>query len=339
MQALRTRSRIADQISAAVERLQLNLSGWRVLTEAATGPYAVTPILAALAGAEVIAFTRESRYGTVRQVRQETSALAQELGISDRVAVVEVLTAADLGSVDLITNSGHLRPIDAAKIDHLKPTAVIPLMYEAWEFRATDVDLAACHRRGIRVAGTNERHPKVGVFAYLGPLVVKAILEANHELLGERCLLISDNDFAPYIRRTLEANGAEVHQVARSVEASGATWDIVIIATTPPLSGGERVSLDGVHADLYCQLWGDVDRTQVTGTWRPEREPEPGHMGLALADLGVAPVVRLQAAGLKCGEVLLRGVAGPYESIVQRDLPAGGPGPMPFSPQRSRGLS
>ena len=66
-----------------------------------------------------------------------------------------------VAQADIITNSGHVRPIDAEMIGWMKPTAVIPLMYEAWEFRDADLDLAACQRRGIVVAGTNERHPAI----------------------------------------------------------------------------------------------------------------------------------------------------------------------------------
>ncbi len=38
----------------------------------------------------------------------------------------------------------------------------------------------------------------------------------------------------------------------------------------------------------------------------PEKEPTPGHMGLMLSSLGVEPVVKLQAGGLKVAEVLMR---------------------------------
>ena len=48
-----------------------------------------------------------------------------------------------------------------------------PLMYEAWEFRAQDVHLEAWSCDGIRVAGTNERHPAVDVFSYLGIMANK----------------------------------------------------------------------------------------------------------------------------------------------------------------------
>ena len=38
---------------------------------------------------------------------------------------------------------------------------VISLMYEAWEFRDTDVDLNYCKKNRIKIAGVWENHPDV----------------------------------------------------------------------------------------------------------------------------------------------------------------------------------
>jgi hypothetical protein len=51
------------------------------LTEAASGAYAVTPVLAAMAkAASVFALARTSRYGTSAEVSAETVALARMAG-------------------------------------------------------------------------------------------------------------------------------------------------------------------------------------------------------------------------------------------------------------------
>src|SRR5690606_1365873 len=55
--------RLVPLMRAAIARCRLDLSGLTVLTEAASGAYVVTPVLAALAGAaRVIAVTRTTRY-------------------------------------------------------------------------------------------------------------------------------------------------------------------------------------------------------------------------------------------------------------------------------------
>ena len=53
--------RLVRLMTAAIERCQLDLAGQVVLTEAATGAYAVTPVLAALAGAQVCALAAATR--------------------------------------------------------------------------------------------------------------------------------------------------------------------------------------------------------------------------------------------------------------------------------------
>jgi len=339
MSAVRTlRSRVARLAASAVDRLQLDLKGLRVLTEAATGLFAVTPSIAALAGAQVTALARPSRHGSVEDARQDVVGLAGELGVAAQVEVVEALGDKHVARADVVTNSGHLRPLDAGLIARMKPGAVIPLMYEAWELRSTDVDVAACARQGIAVAGVNERHALAGVFQYLGPLAVKCLLEAGHELLGETCLLVSDNDFAAYIKPSLEANGLRVHHSADGSDARGQHWDVVVLAATPPLAGGRAMDLRGIEADLLCQLWGDVQHRDAHGTWRPDLEPPPGHMGFSLASLGPAPVARLQAAGLKCAELMVRGTSDTEPGLVQWVVRPQNPrvatrGPCPCQPR------
>ena len=117
--------------------------------------------------------------------------------------------AAPLEDADIVTNSGHLRPLDEAAVGRMKPGAAIPLMYEAWESAAGATWIStACRRRGVRVAGTNERHPAVDVFSYLGPMAVKLLFDAGVAVRGSRLLVLCDNPFREHIRRGLTAAGA-----------------------------------------------------------------------------------------------------------------------------------
>src|SRR5262249_8866405 len=147
----------------ALAESKLRLGGHLVITEAASGAYVVTPVLAALAGARVQAFTRTSRFGTFEEVAAATRDLAARAGVLDRIEIVAERGRLRVEEADVVTTSGHLRPLDAALIARLRPGTALPLMFEAWEFRASDLDLDACRRRGVQVAGTNERHPAVDV--------------------------------------------------------------------------------------------------------------------------------------------------------------------------------
>jgi hypothetical protein len=304
----------------AVERCRLDLRGAVVFTEAATGAYVVTPVLAALAGAErVYARTRATPYGTVEEVTAQTAALAAAAGVNGRVEVVTEKRAELIGRADVVTNSGHVRPLDRQTVGWMRPGSVIPLMYESWELRHGEVDLDACLERGIRVAGTNERHPHVDVFSYLGVQAVKLLLEAGVAVYRSRILLVCDNDFVDYIRRGLEGAGADV-EVAATV-ASGLKrpdgFDAILVSTKPgtePVGRAEALLIAAkARGAVVAQFWGEIDRPALDSNgvaYWPLIGPKPGHMSVIPSAVGPEPVVRLQAGGLKVAEVLLRGQPG-----------------------------
>jgi hypothetical protein len=300
---------------AAVERCELDLSGLTVLTEAASGAYVVTPVLAALAGAErVLAVTRPTRYGTVEEVRAATCALARACGVEDRIVVTTACSRDLVAQADIVTNSGHVRPLDAPMITAMKPGTVVALMYEGWEFRADDLDLEACRAAGVLVAGSNERHPHFDVFSYLGPLAVKLLADAGVGAYGSSILLLCDNPFVDYLSKGLRAAGASVEVAVKPADARGDAFDAIVVSLTPR----KAVVLDAADARVIACRWpdavvgqffGDIDRAALAALdvvmW-PPAPPAPGHMGVLLSELGPDPIVRLQAAGLKSAEVLWR---------------------------------
>jgi hypothetical protein len=300
----------------AVFELELELAGRIVVTEAATGAYSVTPVIAALAGArKVHAVARDSRFGTADEVLACTEDLAAVAGVGDRIDLLMSKDAAPLEEADIVTNSGHLRPLDGATVARMKAGAAIPLMYEAWELRPQDVDLEACRLRGILVAGTNERHPAVNVFSYLGPMAAKLLTDAGITVCSSRLLLLCDNPFRAYIERGLTSAGAELVTHERLHDGPiDEHWDAVIVALRPtaqPVLTATDAELLAERAPgaLLVQYWGDVDRDALFAAavpvW-PEAPPAPGHMAILPSAIGPEPVVRLQAGGLKVGEVLCR---------------------------------
>ncbi|MBN9519691.1 hypothetical protein J0H58_14410 [bacterium] len=315
-------TRLARLVRQAVERCGLNLRGRVVFTEAATGAYAVTPVLAARAGAErVFALARPSRFGTVAEARCTTEALAAEAGVAGRVRVVTEKRPDLIREADVVTNSGHVRPIDRETVECMRPGAVVPLMYECWELRPEDVNLEACLARGIRVAGTNERHPQVDVFSYLGAMAVRLLTDAGVAVRGSRVVVVSDNPFGPYIHRGLEAAGASVtspHELSPAALQSCGECDAVLVAagTGPQVIVGRdeaRALASAAPSAVVVQFWGDLDRAGLDAVgvpYWPPSAPPTGHMGILPSALGPEPVVRLQAGGLKVAEVLLRAEPG-----------------------------
>jgi hypothetical protein len=309
--------RLVQLMRSAIDRSHLDLFGYRVLTEAASGAYAVTPVLAAMAGATVIALATATKYATTEELRHETNVLAELAGVTRQIDLTLEKTVEMVATADIITNSGQIRPIDDALISRMKVSAVIPLMYESWEFRSSDVDLASCHARGISVAGTNERHPSVDVFSYLGLMAVKQLHDAGIAVYRSRVVLLCDNQFEPFIVHGLQSCGAEVvvsDQLTSDLLTGGC--DAVLLAMHPsgePLitHTDARLLQDKAPGSVFVQYWGDADRRSLAAAnipvWPPEA-PQPGHMAVLPSAIGPEPIVRLQTGGLKVGEILLRGL-------------------------------
>lgn len=308
--------RLVTLMQQSIQQCDLQLQSATVLTEAATGAYLVTPVLAAMAGAEkVFAITKATRYGSVEQVQLQTRQLAEMAGVSHRIVFIEEKSLEIVAQADIVTNSGHVRPINAEMIGWMKPTAVIGLMYEAWEFRPEDLDLAACQQHGIPIVGVNERHPAVDVFSFLGIMAVKLLLDAGVAVYTSRILLLCDNPFSSFIQQGLINSGANVDLVTSLSEAPlDKAFDAILVALQPqtkPVLSGNDATLVAKYwpGAVVAQYWGDIDRAALTDcnvpVW-PEVQPKVGHMAILPSGVGPEPIVRLQTGGLKAAEVAWR---------------------------------
>lgn len=341
----------------SIERLGLDLSRLVVLTEAASGAYLHTPLLAALAGAErVYALTRDSFYASRGEVGEATRAAASSWGVADRVEVGFDRDPAWLGAADIVTNSGFVRPIDAGLVSALKPTAVVPLMFESWELRPADLDLDACRTRGILVLGTDERGPLFDMRPYLGELGEKLLDELRVEANGSKVVVLgSDELIAASVAERLRAGGAAV---ARFGSGGGASpyaelaghlrtrdgLDALIVAEhrDATLLIGPGGAMDPAEiAELTPGIGigviaGNVDAGAVRAAGLrlvPEEVAPFGHMSYQPSELGPAPVLELYATGLKVGEAMARARLGGAEpadaarlaiaSSPAQDLPGG----------------
>jgi hypothetical protein len=310
-----SRARLLRLMRESISRTHLDLSGLTILTEAATGAYCVTPILAALSGAtRVCAVTKQSRYGSVEDVIKDTMSLAELGGVESRIQIEKSLPS-DLSCFDIVTNSGHLRPIGESLINALPQRCVLALMFEAWEFRSSDIDLAACRRRNIPIVGVNERHKSVDVFSFLGPLAVNMLHEAGIAVYSSKIAILSDNDFGNFISHSLAHLGATIGMFVSPETIPIGDWDAVLIALKP----GTEDRIDAASAKwiasvaptaVVVQMWGDIDRGALEAeglAFWPVQSPSRGHMAVLLSAIGPEPIVRLQAGGLRAAEWVFRG--------------------------------
>jgi hypothetical protein len=277
----------------------------------------VTPVIAAMAGADVYALAAGTAYASSQEIQELATGLARLAAVTDRIQLVYRKDNTIVDSADIVTNSGQVRPIDAEMVSHMKPSSVVPLMYESWEYRHTDVDLKACRARNITVAGTNERHPDVDVFSFLGQMAIMQLHDAGIAVRGSHVLLLCDNDFSSFIMHDLKSGGADVNQARQlTADVLPSYCDAVILAMhpreDPVLTAVEaRLLSQKAPGAVLIQYWGDADRAALAAAgvpvW-PREAPRPGHMGILPSAVGPEPIVRLQAGGLKVGQVLARGI-------------------------------
>jgi hypothetical protein len=198
-------------------------------------------------------------------------------------------------------------------------------MYEAWEFRGTDIDLGACRELGIRIAAVNERHPDVAVFLFLGPLAVRLLKDAGFEVKGRRVAVLCDNPFAEFLCSGLTAAEAEAALCTSVSDLPTEDWDAVVVAfnpaANPALASAELNMLaKAAPGALLGQFWGDIDRAAARAagfTLAPTAAPKDGHMGILLNELGPEPIIRLQTGGLRAAELVFRGNELSVENVAQ----------------------
>jgi hypothetical protein len=329
--------RVLRLIRERLAYLDLDLTGLVVLTEAATGYYRVSPIMAAMAGApRVLALARDTRFGSVDQVREQTAYLADQVRVGGQIEVITARTGAVFGAADVITNLGGVRPIDRSMVEHLKPTAVVSLMFGGNDWRPHEVDLEACWQRGIAVASVDE--VAIDLFRFTGLRITWFLLELGIEVVGVRLVLAGDGPVFCTVMAFLKNMGAEVlavtseaadrvslcggHKVAMRLGESAARDALEsagALLTFDPLR--ERTFI-GARGEISPQALasvapaisvvnysGQVDRA---GLWAagincfPRHDPGGGHSANTIGEILPAPVIELHAAGLRVGEIMAR---------------------------------
>lgn len=314
-------------ILKALDKFKLNLKGLTVLTEAASGNYIFTPIIAALAGAEKVhAVTRDSRYASAEQVIRNTLLLANYCGISDRLEIRISLSPEIIGQADIVTNLGFVRPINKEFISHMKETAVIPLMYETWEYREEDLDLAECWGRGIPVLGTNEGTEELETFGYIGYLAMKLAFELDIEVFKSKVVVVGGGYFGKSTVNAFTNAGAKVvnfritegdilHSEKAKDELSNCDLLVfvehelrdLILGEGGQLTVSELLSINPGISIVH--IAGGVDKEAIQKAQipcRPVHLASSGYMSVTTGYLGPKPIIDLHTAGLKVGEVLAR---------------------------------
>ena len=200
---------IVRLIRRAIESTRLDLKGLRVLTEASVGYRRVTPVIAALAGAdEVYAVGRDSVAASRKDAEEQTAFFAELAHVGARVKLLSTRLQAPLETVDVITDLPGVRPIDESTLRNVAETAAVTLMRGAAHWRAADVDVATCRRRGIAVAALDEE--AVGLYRSAPQAVIFSLLDLGVSVAGATVAVAGDGPACPYVVQALALLGARV---------------------------------------------------------------------------------------------------------------------------------
>lgn len=326
MKKIDNNKRVRRIIFDSISRLSLDLKGMSVLTEAGSGAFIVTPLIAALAGAEkVYVISKDSAYGRKEEIYEYLNEIASEWDI-DSKTICRVSDPLQIANrVNIVTNLGFVRPIKRDLISRLPYDSAIPLMWETWEARDEDIDFESCKEYNIPVLGTNERDERLCIFRYVGLMALKLLMEQNIEIYRSNILVVSSGEYLKEIEKVLTGNGAELFIYNPFVPPANETdfkkfvqnCDAIVIAEQkykePLISETEHINigwLDGNDVKII-HIAGVLDYMLMESrgfSKYPDKKVGSGYMTVTTDYVGVRPVIELHSAGLKVGQALVEGM-------------------------------
>lgn len=306
-----------------VQKYGIDCRGLTILTEAASGTYLFNLMMPLLGGAErVIAYCRNSRYASTQEVHDSMRVVYTAAELDERWEFRTSLSSQDIAAADIVTNSGHLRPFDAAFMNHMKPTAVLPLMWEPWEMRPGEIDLYVAQQRGILIMGTNEHEAPCDMRPYSFLTAMHLAMSHKASVADDRILVIGDQyTLAQPMEDGFKRLGIACRRISPTCSpgeaAQAVQWATYIIVAEHadhrlllgPSGLIDTQQLVAENTTGVGVVAGCVDRDDLEAhgiSVYPETIAPPGFMSYMPSELGPYPVMDLFAAGLKVGQEMVR---------------------------------
>ena len=312
-------------IKNSIEHFSLDLSNLVVYTELGSGNYVFSPIISFLAGAKkVYAFSCDSRYGSFKSNVNGFYDVVNNLGldgIKDKVVIVDKKKREDVVAADIVTNSGLVRPINRFFVSMMKETAVIPLMFEAWEFRPEDVDIDFCRSKDIMVLGVNEECSLLDVMRYSGFLVCKLMFECGFGVHKDNVLLIGSGRIGHNIARFLSVNKIDFYWFSldddKHLGVDLSLFDVIVVAehyhNVLVIGRGGLIDPDVLFSVnplvQIVHICGNVDVDDILRnnlSIHPVFVKPFGYMSVSMDYVCFKSSFELFIAGLRVGEIMAR---------------------------------
>lgn len=278
--------------------------------EAANGPYCLTAQIAAEAGAKVIAFSRDSRYGSYNEVLELNQKIAQSLDHLLPIQYIEHLDEVDT-TFDFICNTGFLRPIGPELLRKLRSQdGLVALMYEDWEFRPRDIDLDYCREHRIPIVATIEFNPFSDFSSYFKGMI-RGFLE-KYIQVNQKTYWLCDNPFKEHLPFIFDdaVNPTDWEQIPENA-------NLILL-----LNQHETPCLNQTQVDTVIKkklnlihIWGNVENLEGF-EFHPSNRPSQGHMSVIPSDYSVEAVACLQTTSLKACELYLENQTFEFEGTT-----------------------
>jgi hypothetical protein len=322
-----------NKIRKSISKFDLDLDGKNVFTEAASGNYIVTSIIAALAGANVTAITKDSKYASKDEVKAKTMNLASTLNIADNINIIYSKNNIDYKKFDIVTNTGFVRPINKEMIEALSSHCVVPLMWEPWEYRKEDIDLLACLNKGIKVYGTNESDNRLRTLEYLGYIVLSFLLNQKMSPFSSKVLVIGNKHFALPIIDVLKKNSYEYEYISSYENKINITeFQAIVIAEhiNDNFIIGNNAFIETEELDItqfIIHISGNINIENVKCKINTKSPAPFGYMSFTTDYIDSQAVIDLHTAGLKVAEGMIKAndmklVGREYKIFMEKNYPS-----------------
>lgn len=334
-------------INKSIRIFELNLKDLIIYTELGSDDYMYTPIIAALANAKkVYARIKDSHFGSKNDLVVKFNNLKTFYKNSANIQIVEGNKGIE--EADIILNSGFVRPINKEKIDLMKKTAVIPLMWETWEFRPNEIDFIYARKKEKLILGTYEDF----LYTNNGFLITKLLFEENLGVYKDNILVVSSgrigksistffkNTLVKHDRVVFDKNFSEQESqsiiTAEEAMKKISSYDAIIIA-----EHNHNVDLLSNNGVFNCSkiksknpfikiihVCGNIDIDDVKKFElyiSPLKIAPFGHMSVGAAHLDSHAVLELNTAGLRVGEIMSRNrlkydIRTAYQKSIQHKI-------------------
>jgi len=317
-----------------IDEFALDLKGLNVITECASEAYSLSPLGICLAGGRAICVGKDSSFASFSQNKKNLNKLMKLNNIpKERYKIFkDEIPINYWKEVDIVCNSGFVRKIAKDKIESLKSTAVISLMWETWEFRNEDIDLKSCQINNIPVIGTNESYKLINMFDYNIFIVMKLLFNLDLEINNSVIVLIGGHKTGESIAKRLSdlginyywftTDGNERQANCYPFKSLRKILDFRRIDAIISVEHSNKIELIGNKSQLnfaelkfkfpqivFGHICGNIDIDDLnksTIRYAPSKIEPFGYMSYQAYNLGPRPVIELNIAGLLVGQIAVR---------------------------------